>query len=144
MEKLTLDLKALRMVGVVKSTPSEPCSSSALELEKALPDEAVAAQAIKLLKGFADPNRLRILALLRVGEVCVHQLVDALDMSQSAVSHQLRTLRSARLVAYTKRGRHVYYRLVDDHVRDILENVLSHSEVLCAGLPNSPDLVTER
>lgn len=110
--------------------PAEPCSSSAPELERALPEEAVAEEAIKLLKGFADPTRLRILSLLRVGEVCVHQLVEALDMSQSAVSHQLRTLRGARLVTFTKRGRHVYYRLADEHVRDILDSVLSHSEEL--------------
>lgn len=115
---------------MVNALPAEPCSSTAPELERALPQEAILEEAIKLLKGFADPTRLRILSLLRVGEVCVHQLVEALDMSQSAVSHQLRALRRARLVTYTKRGRHVYYRLVDEHVRAILDSVLSHSEEL--------------
>lgn len=118
------------MQGVVNAIPAEPCGASAPDLEQALPVEAVLQEAIKLLKGFADPTRLRILSLLRVGEVCVHQLVEALEMSQSAVSHQLRALRRARLVTSTKRGRHVYYRLVDDHVRAMLDSVLSHSEEL--------------
>lgn len=85
-------------------------------------------EAVALLKGFADPTRLRILLMLRGGEVCVHQIVDALNMTQSAVSHQLRTLRTARLVEFTKRGRHVYYRLADKHVRDVLDDVVSHSQ----------------
>ncbi len=98
---------------------------------RALPEEVVLDEAIALLKGFADPTRLKILALLGEGEVCVHQIVEALEMTQSAVSHQLRTLRGARLVAFTKRGRHVYYRLADDHVRGMLDSVLSHSREVC-------------
>lgn len=90
--------------------------------------DAVLDEAVALLKGFADPTRLRILLMLRAGEVCVHQIVDALEMTQSAVSHQLRTLRTARLVEFSKRGRHVYYRLADQHVRDVLDDVVSHSQ----------------
>lgn len=115
---------------MIKEMLTEPCGPVSAEFEQALPDVTVVEEAIKLLKGFADPTRLRILSLLRSGEVCVHQLVEALDMSQSAVSHQLRTLRAARLVTFTKRGRHVYYRLVDDHVRDILDSVVAHSHEL--------------
>ena len=95
-------------------------------LEKDLPDEAVVTPTVQLLKGFADGTRLRILCLLRGREVCVHEIVDALDMSQSAVSHQLRVLRDARLVSHRREGRHVYYRLADDHVWELLENALSH------------------
>jgi len=91
-----------------------------------VPDEAVVTPTVQLLKGFADGTRLRILCLLRDREVCVHEIVDALDLSQSAVSHQLRTLRDARLVSHRREGRHVYYRLADDHVREMLENALSH------------------
>lgn len=107
-----------------------PYPRSTAELEAALPSEAVLDEAVTLLKGFADPTRLKILLLLREGEVCVHQIVEVLAMTQSAVSHQLRTLRSARLVAFTKRGRHVYYRLADDHVRAMLDGVISHSQEL--------------
>lgn len=95
-------------------------------LEEALPAAAIVTPTVQLLKGFADGTRLRILCLLRGREVCVHEIVEALDLSQSAISHQLRVLRDARLVAHRREGRHVYYRLADDHVREMLENALSH------------------
>jgi transcriptional regulator, ArsR family len=95
-------------------------------LEDDLPDEEIVTPTVQLLKGFSDGTRLRLLCLLRDREVCVHELVEALDVSQSAVSHQLRVLRDARLVTHRRDGRHVYYRLADDHVREMLENALSH------------------
>ncbi|HRN19036.1 MAG TPA: metalloregulator ArsR/SmtB family transcription factor [Trueperaceae bacterium] len=105
----------------------DPCHSSAEELAAAVPAPPTVEEAVRLAKGFSNPTRLRILAMLRLGEVCVHQIVDTLEMEQSAVSHQLRTLRAARLVEHTKRGRHVYYRLADAHVLAMLEGILSHS-----------------
>lgn len=111
--------------------PREPCDLDAERLAQALPEDVVLDEAVMLLKGFADPTRLKILSLLREGEVCVHQIVETLEMTQSAVSHQLRTLRGARLVMFKKRGRHVYYRLADDHVREMLDGVLSHSREVC-------------
>jgi ArsR family transcriptional regulator len=104
---------------------STDCNGNA-SLDDALPDDGVVTPTVQLLKGFADATRLRILCLLRGREVCVHEIVEALDMSQSAVSHQLRVLRDARLVAPRRDGRHVYYRLADDHVHELLENALSH------------------
>ena len=95
-------------------------------LSEALPDDAVTDATVRLLKGFANETRLQVLCLLRDREVCVHNIVEALDMSQSAVSHQLRVLRDARLVAHRRDGRHVYYRLADDHVGEMLENALTH------------------
>lgn len=89
-------------------------------------EEDVVTPTVQLLKGFADETRLRILCVLREREMCVHEIVEALEMSQSAVSHQLRVLRDARLVAHRREGRHVHYRLADDHVREMLENALSH------------------
>lgn len=91
-----------------------------------LPSDEVITVTGRLLKGFADETRLRILCLLRGREVCVHEIVDVLDVSQSAISHQLRVLRDARLVVHRREGRHVYYRLADQHVREMLENALSH------------------
>jgi len=113
---------------------SEPSSTDPLDtacgteepLSEALPSDAVTDETVRLLKGFANETRLQILCLLRDREVCVHHIVEALDMSQSAVSHQLRVLRDARLVAHRRDGRHVYYRLADDHVREMLENALTH------------------
>lgn len=91
-----------------------------------LPDDAVVHDVVILLKGFADETRVRILSLLGDNEVCVHDIVAALGMSQSGVSHQLRVLRDARLVTNRREGRHVYYRLADSHVRAMLENAFSH------------------
>ena len=73
-----------------------------------------------------DSNRLRILSLLTQQELCVCDLAGLLDMSESAVSHQLRTLRSLRLVGYQKQGRRVYYRLLDHHVLDLYQSVAQH------------------
>lgn len=90
------------------------------------PERAVLTEAVRQLKGFADETRLLLLSLLREGPVCVHDLVTAVELSQSAVSHQLRVLRDARLVTSVKRGRHVYYSLADRHIERMLDNALSH------------------
>ncbi len=99
------------------------CESVELEIN----DEKLINRAVLLLKGFADPTRFKILCLLKEQEVCVHQIVDAFDISQSAISHQLRILRDARLVISRKKGRHVYYKLADQHILDMLQDSLSHS-----------------
>jgi len=95
-------------------------------LAEALPGNSVTDATVRLLKGFANETRLQILCLLRDREVCVHDIVEALGMTQSAISHQLRVLRDARLVAHRREGRHVYYQLADAHVREMLENALTH------------------
>ncbi|MDP8966562.1 MAG: metalloregulator ArsR/SmtB family transcription factor [Cyanobacteriota bacterium] len=73
-----------------------------------------------------DTNRLRIVSVLALKELCVCDLAAALDMSESAVSHQLRALRAMRLVSYRKRGRKVFYRLLDNHVLDLYRSVAEH------------------
>lgn len=73
-----------------------------------------------------DTNRLRILSVLAQQELCVCDLAACLDMTESAVSHQLRALKVMRLVAYTKRGRKVFYRLLDHHVLDLYSSVAEH------------------
>lgn len=108
---------------VTTRTEHAPCYEGDLG---EVPERDTLVETVTLLKGFADETRLHLLCLLRGGEVCVHDLVEALDISQSGVSHQLRLLRHARLVTSRKEGRHVYYRLADEHVRELLENALSH------------------
>ena len=78
-------------------------------------------------KALADPTRLKILAMLFTGELCVGDIADHFEVSQSAVSHQLRLLRSLDIVRYRKEGREVYYTLADDHVRDILMRTFEHT-----------------
>ena len=73
-----------------------------------------------------DPNRLRILSLLAKEDLCVCDLAALLEMSESAVSHQLRTLRTLRLVSYEKRGRKVFYSLLDRHVLELYRSVAEH------------------
>ena len=69
---------------------------------------------------------MRILSVLAQQELCVCDLAASLDMSESAVSHQLRTLRAMRLVSYQKRGRKVFYRLQDNHVFALYQSVAEH------------------
>ncbi|BAU10104.1 hypothetical protein LEP3755_05840 [Leptolyngbya sp. NIES-3755] len=73
-----------------------------------------------------DANRLRILSALSVQELCVCDLAAAVKMSESAVSHQLRALRSMRLVGYRKQGRNVFYSLKDHHVFNLYREVAEH------------------
>jgi ArsR family transcriptional regulator len=80
----------------------------------------------ELFKVLSDPTRLRILAALELEELCVCDLVAVLDMTQSAVSHQLAVLRQARLVKTRRDGRIVFYSLDDAHVRAILDVASIH------------------
>ena len=91
----------------------------ALELSKAQ-------QMAEFFRLLGDVNRLRILSLLAERDLCVCDLATLLEMSESAVSHQLRTLRSLRLVSYKKLGRKVYYRLLDHHVLELYQSVAEH------------------
>jgi DNA-binding transcriptional ArsR family regulator len=73
-----------------------------------------------------DANRLRILSALAVQELCVCDLAAAVKMSESAVSHQLRALRTMRLVGYRKQGRNVFYSLKDSHILNLYREVAEH------------------
>ena len=88
--------------------------------------EEIIFQMAESFKALGDPTRLQILALLFDGERCVGDLADQLEVSQSAVSHQLRILRSLDIVRYHKEGREVYYSLADEHVREILSRTIEH------------------
>ena len=71
-------------------------------------------------------TRIKIIYALLDQELCVNDLKDTITMSQSAVSHQLRILRKARLVKFRKVGQTVYYSLDDDHIKDIIKDGISH------------------
>lgn len=79
-----------------------------------------------IYKVLGDPTRLRILHVLLHNEVCVYDILRKIDMGQSAVSHQLRILRNARLVQFRRAGKEVYYSLADRHVYTLLEVGLEH------------------
>jgi DNA-binding transcriptional ArsR family regulator len=80
------------------------------------------------LQALAHPGRLRILAMLESGPASVGRLTEALNMEQSAVSHQLRLLREGGFVISERDGRHMLYRLHDNHVGELIEQALSHAE----------------
>ena len=73
-----------------------------------------------------DPNRWRILSVLALEEMRVRDLAEKVEMTESAVSHQLRILRTARLVGYRKQGRNVFYCLKDHHILNLYHNVSEH------------------
>jgi ArsR family transcriptional regulator len=79
-----------------------------------------------VFKVLGDPTRLRILHALMEGEMCVCELADQIQMGQSAVSHQLRVLRDARLVQYRRDGKVIWYSLADSHVFTLLTVGLEH------------------
>lgn len=81
-----------------------------------------------LFKAIADPTRMNILFALKNHSLSVSELILILDMSQSAVSHQLRVLRANNLVVYEKKGKEVYYTLSDMHVHEIFNQAIDHVE----------------
>ncbi len=80
----------------------------------------------ELFKNFGDPTRVRILYVLLEAEVCVCDLAKLLGMTQSAVSHQLRLLKQARLIRARREGKTVFYSLADDHVAALLMQGMEH------------------
>ena len=91
-----------------------------------MPQEESLYNLAELFKVFGDSTRIRILWSLHEAEMCVCDIAVLLNMTQSAISHQLRVLKQANLVKNRKEGKVVYYSLVDDHVREIFDQGLIH------------------
>ncbi|WP_300258920.1 ArsR/SmtB family transcription factor [Clostridium sp.] len=91
-----------------------------------LPKEEVLYELAEIFKVFGDSTRIKILCALFEGEMCVCDMSELLGVSQSAVSHQLRVLKQARLVKFRREGKTVYYSLADDHVKHIFNEGLDH------------------
>ncbi|MGV8145300.1 MAG: ArsR/SmtB family transcription factor [Alkaliphilus sp.] len=110
----------------------ESCGACGLHKEavenvkkRALGNETVSDLAM-FFKVFGDATRIKIMYALYLSEMCVCDIATSLDLSQSAVSHQLRTLKASRLVKFRREGKVVYYSLDDDHVIKVLEQGISH------------------
>lgn len=95
-----------------------------------------AAHVAAALQALATPSRLLILTELRQGPRPVTALADAIGMEQSAVSHQLRLLRTLGLVIGTRSGRSIVYSLYDNHVAQLLDQAIYHTEHLRLGIPD--------
>ena len=98
------------------------------QVVKWLPDEDELYDLAELFKVFGDSTRIRILTVLFGDEMCVCDIAETLGMNQSAVSHQLKILKQAKLIKNRREGKMVYYALADDHVATILAMGLEHIE----------------
>jgi len=96
------------------------------QVQSALPEEGTLSRLADLFKVFGDGTRIRILYVLFEAEVCVCDLAKLLGMTQSAISHQLRLLKQARLVKSRRDGKTIFYALADDHVRTLLKQGMEH------------------
>lgn len=91
-----------------------------------LPDEEILYDVAELFKVFGDSTRVRIICALFEVEMCVCDIAAVLNMTQSAISHQLRVLKQARLVKYRREGKTVYYSLSDSHIKNIFNQAFEH------------------
>ncbi len=96
------------------------------KVSRSMPKDAYLAELADFYKVFGDYTRTRILFALSNSEMCVCDIAVLLDMTQSAISHQLRVLKSSRLVKNRREGKVVYYSLDDEHIKKILQMGLEH------------------
>lgn len=113
-------------------TNAESCSCSYIhedivhKVREFMPEEVTLYDMAELFKVFGDTTRIKILCALFEAEMCVCDIAALLGMNQSAISHQLRVLKQARLVKFRKDGKVVYYSLDDEHVKQIFDCGLMH------------------
>ena len=91
-----------------------------------MPNDAAVYEAAELLKVFGDPTRAKIISALTISEMCVCDIAALLSMTSSAISHQLRILKQARVVRNRREGKTVFYKLDDNHIEQILQITFDH------------------
>lgn len=96
------------------------------KVKSEMPQEEDLFEVAELFKAFGDPTRAKIICALRQSELCVSDLVTVLEMTQSAVSHQLRLLKQARLVKTRRDGKIRYYSLADEHIEELFAVAFDH------------------
>lgn len=116
-----IDIEDLSACGV-----GEHSSSSRL-----MSDPNTLARAAEIFRAAGDPARLRVLDLLRGGEQCVSEILEATAVKPSTLSQQLRLLRMEDLIVSRRQGKHLFYSLADQHISDLLDNVLAHAAGNC-------------
>ena len=98
------------------------------EVTSQLPEDEILYDLAELFKVFGDSTRIKILYALSEWELCVCDISELIGVSQTAISHQLRVLKGAKLVKYRREGKNVFYSLDDDHVRSIINQGMEHVE----------------
>lgn len=96
------------------------------DVKSELPKDELICDLADLFKLFGDTTRMKILLALHESEMCVCAIAELLNMTQSAISHQLRILKDAKLVGNRREGKTIYYYLLDDHVRSIVAQGYEH------------------
>lgn len=96
-------------------------------LDGLLPDNEIAEMS-SLFKMMSDPTRLKIINALLVQELCVRDLAELMQMSQSAISHQLAALRNSRLIKFRRDGKQIFYSLDDEHIGQLFNQCLEHAQ----------------
>lgn len=108
----------------------EPCCEThnkmVEKVSQELPDDEILYDVAELFKVFGDSTRVRIICALFESELCVCGIAEVLGMTQSAISHQLRVLKQARLVKYRREGKTVFYSLADAHIKTIFNQAFEH------------------
>ena len=131
-EPTAIEKEAGKIVeGACASLEACPCGcnrEATAGLFAEMPDEELLFDVADLFKAFSDTTRIKILYALHDNELCVQDIANAVQLSQSAVSHQLRVLKDSKLVRFRREGKTVYYALDDDHVRSILSMGMDHIE----------------
>ena len=131
-EPTAIEKEAGKIVeGACASLEACPCGcnrEATAGLFAEMPDEELLFDVADLFKAFSDTTRIKILYALHDNELCVQDIANAVQLSQSAVSHQLRVLKDCKLVRFRREGKTVYYALDDDHVRSILSMGMDHIE----------------
>jgi ArsR family transcriptional regulator len=103
-------------------------SNVVLKVHREMPDDDKLYDLAELFKVFGDSTRIKILFALFEQEMCVCDIAESLNMTQSAISHQLRILKQSKLVGNRREGKQIIYFLADDHVRTIIDQGINHIE----------------
>lgn len=96
------------------------------KVNEKMPDDETLYDLADLFRIFADSTRIKILYVLFESEMCVYDIAQLLNMTQSAISHQLRALKQSKLVKYRREGKTILYSLADGHVRTIIDQGMEH------------------
>ena len=127
------------MAAISENEQGEPlCTTdehSAGGLRKPLVDDTALERASRLFRAIGEPARLRLLARLAQGEMCVTELAAAEKESISTISQRLRVLRSENIIIRRRKGKHINYGLADQHVMDLVFNALAHATERPATIP---------
>ena len=112
------------MIGLEQMTPAGQENTEPV----VMPDDEVLYELADLFRVFGDSTRIKILYALHDNELCVQDIANAVQLSQSAVSHQLRVLKDTKLVRFRRDGKTLYYSLADEHVCRIISQGMEHVE----------------